>query len=221
MKLKNNPLTLAANVARRFDQRLNNNMRLEPKFVNAVKTIKPAVFTGFGAIPDLTGSFVSDDFYSKTLARSNKSRNTPISMFKLPKVEYPEDEIRRAFFFYHPSELNRPFDVSPNSTTVPGSGFDFARDFKKGNVSSESVVQYTLFLMKHHKLSRHKAYHKALTAFYRVREEEQSNSMEFRKNLPYLKVVNNYDSAEIKLSNPVSSYHVTEQEAANKTVVKR
>ncbi|KAK9456433.1 mitochondrial ribosomal protein S25-domain-containing protein [Dipodascopsis uninucleata] len=92
---------------------------------------------------------------------------------RVPSIKYPEDSIREMFYRHHPWELARP------KILVEDDGLNFTRhdwskmgqNYKK--LDGESVVQRTLWLMKHENLSKFQAYDQARREFYRLRQREE------------------------------------------------
>ncbi|KAJ2689812.1 mitochondrial ribosomal small subunit component [Coemansia spiralis] len=103
-------------------------------------------------------------------ARHNKAalrtrRNRP------PKIEFPEDELRREFYKNHPFELYRPRIVME---LTGKNNQDWARlTDGTGQVTGESVVRYQHYLMQAGGLSKQEAYAQATREFYKIRGREE------------------------------------------------
>ncbi|EEB09195.2 ribosomal protein subunit Rsm25 [Schizosaccharomyces japonicus yFS275] len=95
------------------------------------------------------------------------------NMFKLRKLRWPEDALRKRFYQEHPWELARPRILSEND----GQDFvycDWSRmDQPRKGLDGESVVQRTLWLMEHKTMTQEDAYNKALQEFYNLRANEE------------------------------------------------
>ncbi|KAI8319526.1 hypothetical protein GQ54DRAFT_279295, partial [Martensiomyces pterosporus] len=90
---------------------------------------------------------------------------------KPPKIEFPEDSLRREFYKKHPFETLRPRIVmEPNGKTV--------QDWSKitqgsSRVSGEQVIRYQYYLMQTQGLSEQEAYSRATSEFYKLRAREE------------------------------------------------
>ncbi|KAI8826070.1 mitochondrial ribosomal protein S25-domain-containing protein [Fimicolochytrium jonesii] len=173
--LRNNAYTLCQNVTRLVDA---ERIKQTPAWYQAVLRFPGAQFTPNGIIPAQQGQFRKP---TTTASPSTPFSTTEHNLYKRgnrnykpkyvtrpPRIVYPEDEIRRAFYRWHPLELRRPRSLVETEETLGVK--DWSTIFGDGSFpTGESVVQHTLFLMDQQGLTRHAAYQKALTAFYDAR----------------------------------------------------
>ncbi|PRT54081.1 37S ribosomal protein S25, mitochondrial [Wickerhamiella sorbophila] len=101
-------------------------------------------------------------------------------LYKLSKIEYPEDKIRRLFYTNHPWEMARPRNMIENSgRSVADCDWSNMRQ-PTLRLSGENVVQRTLWLasqpayMKEHGKDWYEAYKQARLEFYRLRIDENA-----------------------------------------------
>lgn len=99
---------------------------------------------------------------------------------KPPRILYEEDLIRYKFYGSHPSELDRPVDLTEDpdsSETAIWKTLNMSADGSQ--IDCEYVVKKTLQLEKKKNYSRAQAYRTALKKFYniRVREEIHTRSL--------------------------------------------
>lgn len=175
--LRNNPYTLTKNITR---LRQAGRIRHLPAWYHPLTLHPPTQFTPTRIIPTETGAFQDSSPIEPRdpYKRQDPKTYRPHYVTKPPQIVYPEDEIRKAFYRWHPLELYRP-----RTLVVGEEDLKQERDWStiyggrpKTVVSGESVVQHTLYLMTHQRLTRHQAYHRALKAFYKARaaqEEEE------------------------------------------------
>lgn len=105
-----------------------------------------------------------------------KSKNTHKSLYKIPKLNYVEDELRELFYKQHPWELARPKILLENS------GYDTKdQDWSRltqinTQLDGESVIQRTIYLINNSaepKLNLEQAYDQARFEFYRLRIQQE------------------------------------------------
>ncbi|KND05001.1 mitochondrial 37S ribosomal protein RSM25 [Spizellomyces punctatus DAOM BR117] len=167
--LRNNPYALLKNI-----DRLHAAGRIHslPPWYDAVRRHPPATFIPKGATPTETGAFALDSHIQRGSARQNPLTYRPHYVSKPAVIVYPEDEIRAAFYRWHPLELARPISLVRGEEDLKERDW---KDIYGGrpdlDVTGESVVQHTLYLMTHKNQSRHTAYQNALSAFYKARVE--------------------------------------------------
>lgn len=104
-------------------------------------------------------------------------------LYKMPKIKYVEDQIRRLFYSNHPWELARPRSVlESNGKTHVGRDWSSLRQDGL-RLSGESVVQRTLWLAEQPSYKKvngndwYNAYCQARLEFYRLRMEEHAEEM--------------------------------------------
>ncbi|KAK9450807.1 mitochondrial 37S ribosomal protein mS23 [Limtongia smithiae] len=137
----------------------------EPAWYKAVLENPPT--TDF--IPKLTLEDLAKFKKSKDIKKPLKTRD----LFKPKRVIFPENHIRTIFYTQHPWELARPKIV------IEEDALDFTRhdwskmDQQLRQLDGESVVQRTMWLMKHNNMTEEKAYEKALAEFYALRVKEE------------------------------------------------
>ncbi|KAJ2760710.1 mitochondrial ribosomal small subunit component [Coemansia nantahalensis] len=91
-----------------------------------------------------------------------------------PKIEFPEDELRREFYKNHPFELFRPRIVME---LTGKNNQDWSRLADgTGQVTGESVVRHQHYLMEARGLSKQEAYAQATREFYKIRGREELES---------------------------------------------
>ncbi|KAI8867138.1 hypothetical protein GQ42DRAFT_104917, partial [Ramicandelaber brevisporus] len=97
--------------------------------------------------------------------------------FTVPKIVYPEDELRVHFYKEHPYELLR-IPKSMVEEGIPEPAFDIrklaARD--QHLTDAQHVIQYQMWLMsrKVAGLTRHQAYARAIAVFNEIRWREDA-----------------------------------------------
>ena len=109
-RIPNNPATLLRNIDRAIKA---NNIQHKPAWVNAVKLIPPSVSNLGTCIASEVGAFNPNSLTSPHGASSSRRKfaNYDGIYRRPPKIVYPEDEIREAFYRWHPFELDRPMVV--------------------------------------------------------------------------------------------------------------
>lgn len=143
-------------------------------------TKKPKVFDLEAQKQDPTESLFrkSDErlFKTRVLATEKAHQNNSIS--RVPKLQFLEDELRDVFYHQHPWEFSRPKTLIENSGN-DNAHCDWSHMLQLNKpLDGESVVQRTLWLLKNKKVSDlFEAYDKARFEFYRLRMEEEMNSL--------------------------------------------
>ncbi|KAJ3156364.1 mitochondrial ribosomal small subunit component [Geranomyces variabilis] len=204
--LRNNPYTLCKNIDRlRAAAPRGPRSAPLPPWYRAVAQHPPAVFTPKGVDPVHTGLFhpASSSSSSSQLASSESTPTTARELYKradprtykaryivrAPPITYPEDEIRQAFYKWHPLELSKPRTLVEDEQTLTWRSWENIYGGKHADntwtyvpVTGESVVKHTLYLMsrKENPLSRHEAYQTALRAFYEARAKIDTLRLEKR-----------------------------------------
>ncbi|KAJ3045893.1 mitochondrial ribosomal small subunit component [Rhizophlyctis rosea] len=191
-RMWNNPQTLLQNV----DREIKANVRQHrPAWYDAVRMIPPAVHNLRSAIDVEVGAFQRSDAKSKE------------GMYTFPrKIEYPEDELRKAFYQWHPFELDRPVMIKETEGTLRERDFSngLAGPQKDWTVTGDTVVHYTMYLMSPAggSLSRPVAYRKALNEFYQQRAHEESRERIAREAL---RLAEEQAEAAVKLAEKTAS----------------
>ncbi|KAJ3011254.1 mitochondrial ribosomal small subunit component [Thoreauomyces humboldtii] len=193
--LRNNPYTLCKNIDRLTAAGRVRNL---PAWYKAVSLYPTTQFTPKGVVPSEIGQFQPPtaaaaatmtssprEYYKRINPRTYKAQYVA----RVPEIVYPEDELRQAFYRWHPLELSRPRSLVETEHTLTHkdwSSIHGGRDptglHVKVPVTGESVVQHTLYLMsrKVNPLSRHQAYQQALQAFYKARSEMDTEAAKIR-----------------------------------------
>lgn len=138
----------------------------------------------------------SREIYSKNLAHPSsifKTRNTSAdraqknnAAFKIPKLEFLEDELRNVFYHQHPWELSRPKTLVENSGD-DNRDCDWSRMLQLSKpLDGELVVQRTLWHLTSSALTSaplelSEAYDKARFEFYQLRMRDEMNSAVLRE----------------------------------------
>ncbi|KAJ3181926.1 mitochondrial ribosomal small subunit component [Gaertneriomyces sp. JEL0708] len=169
--LRNNPYTLLQNINR---LRAAGRVKHLPPSYPALHLVPTTPLPPKGLPPSHTGAFQPEiTIVRDTVKRQHPQTYKPHYFTKPEKIVYEEDIIRDAFYKWHPLELNIPRTLVMSETEIRQ---NVQRDWStiyggrpKELVTGEHVVQHTLFLMQAQKLSRHKAYKVALSAFYEAR----------------------------------------------------
>ncbi|KAJ2704388.1 mitochondrial ribosomal small subunit component [Coemansia sp. IMI 203386] len=88
-----------------------------------------------------------------------------------PKIEFPEDKLRREFYKNHPFELSRPRIVmEPTGRTNE----DWSRLTKgAGQVTGEDVVRHQHYLMQSKGMGEQEAYAQVTNELYKIRAREE------------------------------------------------
>ncbi|KAH3685832.1 hypothetical protein WICPIJ_003191 [Wickerhamomyces pijperi] len=104
---------------------------------------------------------------------NTKSKNTAKSLYKIPKLNYVEDELREIFYKQHPWELSRPKILLENS------GNDAkTQDWSKltqinKQLDGESVIQRAIYLINNESKTLKEAYEQSRFEFYRLRIQQE------------------------------------------------
>ncbi|TPX69333.1 hypothetical protein SpCBS45565_g02616 [Spizellomyces sp. 'palustris'] len=173
--LRNNPYALLKNI-----DRLSAAGRIHslPPWYDAVRRHPPATFIPKGATRTETGAFTLDSPIQRASCRQNPLTYKPHYVSRPSVIVYPEDEIRSAFYKWHPLELARPISLFTREDDLRERDW---KDIYGGrpdlDVTGESVVQHTLYLITQKNQSRHTAYQTALSAFYKARVEIEERQL--------------------------------------------
>lgn len=162
---------------------------------------KPAWFNVVGSYPptlDLTrrpknfnpdrqdpqnflGTLRESDKKIKTRHSKEDRKQPHRNIFRVPKLEFLEDELRDVFYHQHPWEFSRPKTLIENQGD-DNSKCDWSHMLQLHKpLDGESVVQRTLWLLEDGKKqgqerSLFQAYDQARFEFYRLRMEEEMES---------------------------------------------
>ncbi|KAJ1837953.1 mitochondrial ribosomal small subunit component [Coemansia sp. RSA 2703] len=96
-----------------------------------------------------------------------------------PKIEFPEDRLRREFYKNHPFELARPRILMEVTGQTSSDWSQLASGRKQ--VTGEDVIRYQYYLMQSKGLSEQAAYVQATEEFYKVRGREEVEAKIARK----------------------------------------
>ncbi|KAJ2781145.1 mitochondrial ribosomal small subunit component [Coemansia interrupta] len=88
-----------------------------------------------------------------------------------PKIEFPEDRLRRVFYKNHPFELTRP-RILMEVTGQTSSDWSRLASGRK-QVTGEDVIRHQYYLMQSEGLSEQAAYAQATGEFYKMRAREE------------------------------------------------
>ncbi|KAJ2722240.1 mitochondrial ribosomal small subunit component [Coemansia sp. Benny D115] len=91
-----------------------------------------------------------------------------------PKIEFPEDKLRRVFYKNHPFELMRPRIVMEHSGKTNADWGTLLNG--SSHVTGESVIRYQYFLMQTEGMTEQEAYVQATSGFYKIRAREEMES---------------------------------------------
>ncbi|KAI8812867.1 mitochondrial ribosomal protein S25, partial [Cladochytrium replicatum] len=198
-RLQLNPFALAQN-AENFAEA--GRTKALPKWYPAAQLFPPHLLPLRTVIPSETGQYVDPTkkntdctaFVLDGRRRRWSDKKTAKSYWRnhpqyvhFPKViEYPEDDLRRRFYKYHPFELKRPIHLMEKDDTS-----NVERDWSTiwgGNIpvkqmTGECVIKHTMYLMtrKVTPLDTETAYQTALQAFYQAQREQEYAQLQRRK----------------------------------------
>ncbi|KAJ2058882.1 mitochondrial ribosomal small subunit component [Coemansia sp. S146] len=98
---------------------------------------------------------------------------------KPPRIEFPEDQLRRTFYRNHPFEKERPRIVmEPTGQTEQ----DWSQlTHGHGQVTGENVIRHQYYLMQSKGLSEREAYAQATNEFYKIRAREEMEAKSARQ----------------------------------------
>ncbi|KAJ2864550.1 mitochondrial ribosomal small subunit component [Coemansia aciculifera] len=98
---------------------------------------------------------------------------------KPPRIEFPEDQLRRTFYRNHPFEKERPRIVmEPTGQTEQ----DWSQlTHGHGQVTGENVIRHQYYLMQSKGLSEREAYAQATSEFYKIRAREEMEAKSARQ----------------------------------------
>lgn len=134
----------------------------------------------------LTTLFVKQSGFYKTRACRKDVKQKNSSLFRIPKLELFEDELRDVFYHQHPWELSRPkIIVETTGTDAEKCDWSHMLQLLKP-LDGESVVQRTIWLLKKSKengeeKSLFEAYDEARFEFYQLRMAEEMDSVVARE----------------------------------------
>ncbi|KAK9762102.1 mitochondrial ribosomal small subunit component [Basidiobolus ranarum] len=178
MSLRKAPTDVHKTVSRLLKGKL---IRDEPAWLSAVRRIPPgpSIVRSVSKF-DTTGTLSFED-------KEQKFKGNPVKRVrkwmkyktvKPPKIEYPEDKLRRQFYKDHPQELLRPRMLIETDGQNRSDWSQLAtQDGKKPQeVNGESVVQYQLHLMSQGYTTR-EAYVLATSEFYKIKSREDTELM--------------------------------------------
>lgn len=137
----------------------------EPKLVNPSNMKKLAELKKFPADSNSKGFF-------KTRANAFDKKINNAKLYKAPKLQFVEDQLREVFYKQHPWELSRPKVLVENGAEEE---FDWShiQQLEKP-LDGESVVQRTLYLLNSTEgTSLTQAYDQARFEFYRLRMQQE------------------------------------------------
>lgn len=137
----------------------------EPRFLNpstGKKTIQHK---------DFAQNVNSKGFY-KTRNSSFDRKPLDSRLYKPPKLQYVEDQLRQVFYQQHPWELSRPKLLVENEINE---NMDWSHMLQLGKpLDGESAVQRTMYLLQSDSgLGMTEAYDRARFEFYRLRMQEE------------------------------------------------
>ncbi|KAJ1896593.1 mitochondrial ribosomal small subunit component [Kickxella alabastrina] len=184
----------ARGVRQTYEQLLNANLREHvPAWLHAMRSVPPSdslvrdptqFSTGGKLSFETTDATASTD--AKAAAGMTKIRRAlPEGCVSIrhgkahlrtrstrpPKIEFPEDRLRRVFYKNHPFEKSRPRIVmEPTGKTC----HDWSQlSHGSSQVTGENVVRYQHFLMQSENMSEQEAYVQATSEFYKIRAREE------------------------------------------------
>ncbi|PVU93807.1 hypothetical protein BB561_003022 [Smittium simulii] len=96
---------------------------------------------------------------------SNRKIKSKATISTPPKIEYPEDKLRRRFFEDHPAEAINPIILAENQCT--DHTWDSINNSRTG-INPESVIRYQWYLINQG-LDEEAAYKKATDEYYRAK----------------------------------------------------
>ncbi|KAJ1847776.1 mitochondrial ribosomal small subunit component [Coemansia sp. RSA 2708] len=105
------------------------------------------------------------------VARSHKKRDLRTRCNQPPRIEFPEDRLRKEFYRNHPFERLNPRIMLEHAGKRPQKWSRLADG--GGQVTGESVIRYQHYLMEASGLSKQEAYAQATKEFYAVRAREE------------------------------------------------
>lgn len=132
--------------------------------------------------------------FFKTRTTAHDRRQKHKSIFRVPKLEFLEDQLRDVFYHQHPWEFSRPKSLIENDGKENVS-CDWSHMLQWNKpLDGESVVQRTLWLLEDAKKRKEpkslfEAYDIARFEFYRLRMEEEMNSIVSREESSMLGAV--------------------------------
>ncbi|KAJ1821053.1 mitochondrial ribosomal small subunit component [Coemansia sp. S610] len=98
---------------------------------------------------------------------------------KPPRIEFPEDRLRRTFYRNHPFEKERPRIVMEPTGQTEQDWSQLTQGH--GQVTGENVIRHQYYLMQHKGLSEREAYAQATGEFYKVRAREEMEAKSARQ----------------------------------------
>ncbi|KAK9722172.1 mitochondrial ribosomal small subunit component [Basidiobolus ranarum] len=177
MSLKKAPTDVHKTVSRLLKGRL---IRDEPAWLSAVRRIPPgpSIVRSVSKF-DTTGALPFEKEKQPGVKPVKRVRRwMKYKTVKPPKIEYPEDKLRRQFYKDHPQELLRPRMLmeTDGENRSDWSKLTTEDGKKPHEVNGESVIQYQLHLMSQGYTTR-EAYVFATSEFYKIKSREDTELM--------------------------------------------
>lgn len=137
----------------------------EPRFINPSSGKKTVQYKDFA-------QSVNNKGFYKTRNSSCDRKPLDNRLYKPPKLQYVEDQLRQVFYQQHPWELSRPKVLVENEANE---NMDWSHMLQLGKpLDGESVVQRTMFLLQETpNVGMLDAYDRARFEFYRLRMQEE------------------------------------------------
>ncbi|CAG8536407.1 11515_t:CDS:2 [Diversispora eburnea] len=104
--------------------------------------------------------------------KDDTSKNLKTKIPRPPKIEFPEDRLRKRFYKDHPYELLKPQTLLENKFSNRENWESLLGNKHPSQVTGESVIKYQLHLISKG-MSEREAYAKACNEFYEIRARQE------------------------------------------------
>lgn len=141
------------------------------RFAREPRLLNPSNMKKLTDLKEQMGELTRKGLYKTRASTLDRKINTS-KLYKAPKLQFFEDQLREVFYQQHPWEFSRPKLLVENDADEE---FDWSRIQQLGKpLDGESVVQRTLFLLKETPgTSVVEAYDQARFEFYRLRMQQE------------------------------------------------
>ncbi|KAJ2745533.1 mitochondrial ribosomal small subunit component [Coemansia sp. BCRC 34301] len=126
-----------------------------------------------------SGSRISRAVAEGCVTNNHKRSQLRTRSTKPPRIEFPEDQLRRTFYRNHPFEKERPRIVMEPTGQTEQDWSQLTRGV--GQVTGENVIRYQYYLMQNRGLSEREAYAQATSEFYKIRAREEMEAKSARQ----------------------------------------
>ncbi|KAJ2451748.1 mitochondrial ribosomal small subunit component [Coemansia sp. RSA 2336] len=183
----------ARGIKQAYEHLLSANLRDKvPPWLHAMRSTPPA--DSLVRDPSLFSTHGKLEFENQALSQSGTAQQTRIKRTlppgcvsihhkkaylrsksnKPPKIEFPEDRLRKEFYRNHPFERYRPRSLVETTGKNPQTWNKLSDGTSQ--ITGENVIRYQYYLMQTKGMSKQDAYIQATDEFYAIRAREEMNA---------------------------------------------